>query len=139
MGALIMLGTLFGLIVLIFALVLRFDPEARGPRSGEGPTMSELTPLLKAAIGFAYVGGALFVAVGLFLSFRRGRPHPLLLVCISAISFSLDRGPLRLGGVRAVPARHPAHAVLVAAEHGRGAACRHRFRPATSPTSSFPP
>lgn len=31
MGAVIMLGTLFGLIVLIFALVLRFDPEARGP------------------------------------------------------------------------------------------------------------
>lgn len=29
MGALIMLGTLFGLIVLIFTLVLRFDPEAR--------------------------------------------------------------------------------------------------------------
>jgi hypothetical protein len=28
-GALIMLGTLFGLIVLIFALVLRFDREAR--------------------------------------------------------------------------------------------------------------
>jgi hypothetical protein len=26
-----MLGTLFGLIALIFALVLRFDPEARGP------------------------------------------------------------------------------------------------------------
>jgi hypothetical protein len=31
-GALIMLGTLFGLIVLIFGLVLRFDPEARGDR-----------------------------------------------------------------------------------------------------------
>jgi hypothetical protein len=30
LGALIMLGTLFGLIVLIFVLVLRFDPEARG-------------------------------------------------------------------------------------------------------------
>jgi hypothetical protein len=30
MGALIMLGTLFGLLFLIFALVLRFDPEARG-------------------------------------------------------------------------------------------------------------
>lgn len=29
LGALIMLGTLFGLIVLIFALVLKFDPEAR--------------------------------------------------------------------------------------------------------------
>jgi len=28
-GALIMLGTLFGLIVLVFALVLRYDPEAR--------------------------------------------------------------------------------------------------------------
>lgn len=29
MGAVIMLGTLFGLIVLIFGLVLRFDPLAR--------------------------------------------------------------------------------------------------------------
>jgi hypothetical protein len=30
MGAVVMLGTLFGLIVLIFGLVLRFDPESRG-------------------------------------------------------------------------------------------------------------
>jgi flagellar biogenesis protein FliO len=29
MGALIMLGSLFGLIALVFALVWRFDPEAR--------------------------------------------------------------------------------------------------------------
>ena len=29
MGAAIMLGSLFGLIALIFALVLRYDPEAR--------------------------------------------------------------------------------------------------------------
>jgi hypothetical protein len=29
MGAVIMLGTLIGLIVLVFGLVLRFDPEAR--------------------------------------------------------------------------------------------------------------
>jgi len=29
MGQLIMLGTLFGLIALIFGLVLYFDPEAR--------------------------------------------------------------------------------------------------------------
>lgn len=29
MGAAIMLGTLFGLIALIFAVVLRYDPEAR--------------------------------------------------------------------------------------------------------------
>jgi hypothetical protein len=32
MGAAVMLGTLFGLIVLIFGLVLRFDPESRGDR-----------------------------------------------------------------------------------------------------------
>jgi len=31
-GATVMLGTLFGLIVLIFGLVLHYDPEAR-PRS----------------------------------------------------------------------------------------------------------
>jgi hypothetical protein len=36
-GALIMLGTLLGLIVLIFALVLRYDPEARGPSKNKGP------------------------------------------------------------------------------------------------------
>jgi hypothetical protein len=54
---------------------------------------SELTPLLKAAIGFAYIGGFAFVAVGAFLSYRRGRPHPLLLVCISAISFSWIEAP----------------------------------------------
>jgi hypothetical protein len=53
----------------------------------------ELTPLLRAAIGFAYVGGALFVAAGLFASFRRGRPHPLLLVCTSAISISWIEAP----------------------------------------------
>jgi len=29
MGQVVMLGTLFGLILLIFGLVLRFDPEAR--------------------------------------------------------------------------------------------------------------
>jgi hypothetical protein len=36
-GAWIMRGTLFGLIVLIFALVLRFDPEARAPADGAEP------------------------------------------------------------------------------------------------------
>jgi hypothetical protein len=34
-GALIMLGTLIGLIVLIFGLVLRYDPEARRPPADE--------------------------------------------------------------------------------------------------------
>ena len=37
LGALIMLGTLFGLILLIFGLVLRFDPEARRPSNGKRP------------------------------------------------------------------------------------------------------
>jgi hypothetical protein len=36
MGAVIMLGTLFGLIVLIVGLVLRFDPEARRSPSEDG-------------------------------------------------------------------------------------------------------
>lgn len=36
MGQLIMLGTLFGLILLIFGLVWYFDPEARGPRAVHG-------------------------------------------------------------------------------------------------------
>lgn len=35
MGQLIMLGTLFGLIILIFGLVIYFDPEARGSRDDE--------------------------------------------------------------------------------------------------------
>jgi hypothetical protein len=35
-GAVIMLGTLLGLIVLIYALVLYFDPEARRETSPEG-------------------------------------------------------------------------------------------------------
>ena len=36
MGAVIMLGTLVGLIVLVFALVRRYDPEARRAPD-EGP------------------------------------------------------------------------------------------------------
>jgi hypothetical protein len=34
-GQLIMLGTLFGLIALIFGLVIYFDPEARGSAGEE--------------------------------------------------------------------------------------------------------
>lgn len=33
MGVVIMLGTLLGLIVLIFALVIHYDPEARPTRA----------------------------------------------------------------------------------------------------------
>lgn len=34
MGAVVMLGTLFGLVVVIYAAVLRFDPQGR--RGGDG-------------------------------------------------------------------------------------------------------
>ena len=36
MGQAIMLGTLVGLIVLVYGLVLRFDPEARRPHGEKG-------------------------------------------------------------------------------------------------------
>ena len=56
--------------------------------------MSEhLTPLMTAAIGFAYVGGFAFVAAGAYLTYRSRRLHPLLLVCISAISISWIEAP----------------------------------------------
>jgi Spirocyclase AveC-like len=51
------------------------------------------TPLLTAAIAFAYVGGIAFVAIGLYLSYRGRRLHPLLLVCIGAISISWIEAP----------------------------------------------
>jgi len=54
---------------------------------------AELTPLLQASIGFAYVGGITFVVLGLVFSVRRRRLHPLLLVCIAAISFSWIEAP----------------------------------------------
>ena len=53
----------------------------------------ELTPLLKASIGFAYIGGLAFVAIGGYLTYRRRRLHPLLLVCIAAISISWIEAP----------------------------------------------
>ena len=52
-----------------------------------------LTPLLTASIGFAYVGGFAFVAIGVYLTYRRRRLHPLLLVCIAAISISWIEAP----------------------------------------------
>ncbi|MBY0286010.1 MAG: hypothetical protein K2X52_02520 [Mycobacteriaceae bacterium] len=45
MGQLIMLGTLFGLIIVIFGAVIYFDPDARRPRDDErsrgGQTVDE--------------------------------------------------------------------------------------------------
>lgn len=53
----------------------------------------QLTPLLTTAVSFAYVGGAAFVAIGVYLTVRRRRLHPLLLLCISAVSFSWIEAP----------------------------------------------
>ena len=55
--------------------------------------IAELTPLLKASIGFAYAGGIAFVVIGGYLTYRHRRLHPLLLVCISALSFSWIEAP----------------------------------------------
>jgi len=54
---------------------------------------TELTPLLTAAVIFAWGGGITFTAIGVYLSIRRRRVHPLLLLCISAISFSWIEAP----------------------------------------------
>ncbi len=55
--------------------------------------MNEITPVLMVAISFAYIGGVFFVLLGIVLSYQKRRLHPLLLVCISAISFSWIEAP----------------------------------------------
>jgi hypothetical protein len=52
-----------------------------------------LSPLLTASIAFAYVGAVGFVGAGAYLTYRRRRLHPLLLVCIAAISISWIEAP----------------------------------------------
>ncbi|SOJ54003.1 hypothetical protein MSIMFB_01500 [Mycobacterium simulans] len=54
---------------------------------------AELTPLLTAAVIFGWGSGILFTAMGVYLSIRGRRIHPLLLLCISAISFSWIEAP----------------------------------------------
>jgi hypothetical protein len=52
-----------------------------------------LSPLLTGAVIFGWGSGIVFTAVGVYLSIRRRRLHPLLLLCISAISFSWIEAP----------------------------------------------
>jgi len=54
---------------------------------------NELTPLLASSIAFAYIGGITFFGFGVYLSVRRRRLHPLLLVSISAIAISWIEAP----------------------------------------------
>jgi Spirocyclase AveC-like len=52
-----------------------------------------MAPVMQAASDFALVGGIAFTAIGVYLSVRQRRLHPLLLLCISAISFSWIEAP----------------------------------------------
>ena len=54
---------------------------------------TEMTPLLIASNLFGWLSGILFIVAGIYLSVRRGRLHPLMLLCISAISFSWIEAP----------------------------------------------
>lgn len=54
---------------------------------------TELSTGVQIGIWFAYVGAAVFLVAGIYLSFKRGRPSGLLLLCISAISFSWIEAP----------------------------------------------
>ncbi len=54
---------------------------------------AELTPLLAAANAFGWLSGILFLGAGVYLSARGRRLHPLLLLCICAISFSWIEAP----------------------------------------------
>jgi hypothetical protein len=54
---------------------------------------TEMTPLLIASNAFGWTSGTVLVVVGVYLSIRRGRLHPLMLVCISAISISYIEAP----------------------------------------------
>lgn len=54
---------------------------------------TEMTPLLVASNFFGWASGILFTIAGIYLSIRNRRVHPLLLLCISAISFSWIEAP----------------------------------------------
>ena len=55
--------------------------------------MSGLDQTSTNALYFSLATAVIFLIVGLVLSLRKGRPHPLLLVCISAASFSWIEAP----------------------------------------------
>jgi hypothetical protein len=53
----------------------------------------DLTPLLLSSIAFADVTGTAFFVIGVVQSWRQRRPHPLLLVSISAMAISWIEAP----------------------------------------------
>jgi Spirocyclase AveC-like len=54
---------------------------------------TQMTPLMAGAMYFAYVTGIAFLLIGAYLSYRRRRIHPLLLLSISALSISWIESP----------------------------------------------
>lgn len=52
-----------------------------------------MTPVMAGAQYFSYVASITFLVVGIYLSYRRRRIHPLLLLGVSAISFSWIESP----------------------------------------------
>ena len=54
---------------------------------------TELTPFQTANVIFGWGGGIELTAIAVYLSIRHRRLHPLLLLCISAISFSWIEAP----------------------------------------------
>ncbi|UMB70496.1 spirocyclase AveC family protein [Mycobacterium paraterrae] len=53
----------------------------------------QMTPAIQVGSAFALVGGVSFTALAVYLSVRQRRMHPLLLLCISAMSFSWIEAP----------------------------------------------
>ncbi|OBK33809.1 DUF5135 domain-containing protein [Mycobacterium sp. 1245111.1] len=53
----------------------------------------QMTLAMQAGSAFALVGGISFTALAVYLSVRQRRVHPLLLLCISAMSFSWIEAP----------------------------------------------
>src|SRR6201987_2891614 len=54
---------------------------------------AEMTPTLMGVLIFAWAGGVLFLALGIYLSLRKRRLHPGMLLSISALSFSWIEAP----------------------------------------------
>lgn len=54
---------------------------------------TDMTPLITVGVIFGWGSGIMFTVIGIYLSVKRGRLHPLLLLCISAMSFSWIEAP----------------------------------------------
>lgn len=55
--------------------------------------MSDPSAIIQVGVAFAYIGALFFVGLGGYLSYRGGRLHPIVLLCISAISISWIEAP----------------------------------------------